>query len=144
MGEFRDQHSRFGERAGGGGPTAVPQLSGPEHGPKLAEDRRRGSPHDATLHEIRAVSERPASRIRVDDHGRDIGHERRHGRLEDGGHFPSIRHEGGSPRRDRHDRLNAEVARRDPQRIETADDLDREWFEGAETVGVTAGASTPK
>lgn len=27
--------------------------------------------------------------------------------------------------------------------VETADELDPDWFEGAETVGVTAGASTP-
>ena len=27
--------------------------------------------------------------------------------------------------------------------VETADELDPSWFEGAETVGVTAGASTP-
>ena len=28
--------------------------------------------------------------------------------------------------------------------IETADEIDPAWFEGVETVGVTAGASTPK
>jgi 4-hydroxy-3-methylbut-2-en-1-yl diphosphate reductase len=28
--------------------------------------------------------------------------------------------------------------------IETAQQLDHRWFEGVETVGVTAGASTPK
>ena len=27
--------------------------------------------------------------------------------------------------------------------VETAEDLDPAWFEGAESVGVTAGASTP-
>ena len=27
--------------------------------------------------------------------------------------------------------------------VETADELDPSWFEGAESVGVTAGASTP-
>ena len=56
--------------------------------------------------------------------GRDVGQERRHRRLQDRRHLAGVRHEGRAARGDGHDRGHEEVAGRDPERVEAADDLD--------------------
>ena len=56
--------------------------------------------------------------------GRDVGEEGRDRRLQDRRHLPRIRHERGPARGDRHDRRDEEVAGRDPERVQAADDLD--------------------